>query len=68
MYDKFKEQAEDIAADKSTDDLAKLGFIYAYIANHMTTLLAEQIKRQDKLLWSILIVLAVGMVANILFG
>ena len=67
-YDELKEQAEELAKGKTTDELARWGFIYAYVSNHMSTFLADQIKRQDKLLWSILIVIALGVVCNILIG
>jgi len=67
-YDELKEQAEELAAGKDTNELARWAFIYAYIANHMSTLLSERITRQDKLLWSILVVLALGVVCNILIG
>ena len=67
-YDELKEQAEELAKGKSTDELALWAFIYSYIANHMSTLLSERIENQRKLLWSILVVIALGIVANILIG
>jgi len=67
-YDELKEQAEELAKGKGTDELALWAFIYAYIANHMSTLLSERIENQRKLLWSILVVIALGIVANILIG
>ena len=68
MYDDLKEQAEELAKGKDTDELARLGFIYAYVCNHMSCILEERLKNQGKLLWSILVVIALGVIANILLS
>lgn len=80
-YDKLKEQAEEMAKGKKTAELAKLGFIYSYIANHQSTALAqsidslkelftERLDAQGKLIWGLLItiILSIGLtvVAGIL--
>ena len=85
-YDELKEQAEELAKGKSTDELARWGFIHSYIANHMSTDLAlvvaamrevleERIASLHRLVWSVLIVIVLGVVgtmiaivANILIG
>lgn len=67
-YDELKEQAEELAKNKGTDELAKWAFIYSYIANHTSTLLSERVENQRKLLWGILVTIALGVVANILIG
>ena len=85
-YDELKEQAEELAEGKSTDELARRGFIHSYIANHMSTdltlvvaamreVLEERIASLHRLVWSVLIVIVLGVVgtmiaivANILIG
>jgi len=85
-YDELKTQAEEFAKGKTTDELARWGFVHSYIANHMSTDLAlvvaamrevleERIASLHRLVWSVLIVIVLGVVgtmiaivANILIG
>ena len=76
-YDELKEQAEEFAKGKSTDELARWGFIHSYIANHMSTDLAvvvktmrevleERIASLHQLVWSVLIVIVLGALGTMI--
>ena len=80
-YDKLKAdlkaEAEEFAKGKTTDELAKWGFIHSYIANHMSTDLAlvvatmrevleERIESLRRLVWGVLIALVLGVIATMI--
>ena len=85
-YEELKAEAEEFAKGRTTDELARWGFVHSYIANHMSTDLAlvvaamrevleERIASLHRLVWSVLIVIVLGVVgtmiaivANILIG
>ena len=67
-HDELKEQAEDMARGKKTAELARLGFIYAYISNHELRIVFERLKTQNRLIWGLLIVIVLWFAKSVLVG
>ena len=76
-YDELKTQAEEFAKGKTTDELARWGFVHSYIANHMSTDLAlvvkgmrevleERIASLHRLVWGVLIVIVLGALGTMI--
>ena len=74
-HDDLVKEAEKLAEEKTKGELAKLAFVYAYVANHELVLVIEKLASLSKLVWGILLALVltlgsavIGMVFKLLSG
>uniref|UniRef100_A0A6M3MBG4 Uncharacterized protein n=1 Tax=viral metagenome TaxID=1070528 RepID=A0A6M3MBG4_9ZZZZ len=74
-HDDLVKEAEKLAEEKTKGELAKLAFVYAYVANHELVLVIEKLASLSKLVWGILLALVltlgsavIGMVFKVLSG
>ena len=68
-------EAEGLAEGKKTPELARLSFVYSYVANHELAMVIERLGGLTKLVWGILLALVltlgsavIGMVFKALGG
>ena len=74
-HDDLVRQAEEMAEGKKPPELARLAFVYAYVANHELAMVMEKLAGLTKLVWGILLTLVltlgsavIGMVFKVLGG
>jgi hypothetical protein len=74
-HDDLVKQAEELAEGKEMPELARLAFVYAFVANHELALVMEKLGGLTKLVWGILLALVltlgsavIGMIFKALGG
>ena len=74
-HDDLVKEAEALAEGKTKGELAKLAFVYSYVANHELAMVMEKLAGLTKLVWGILLALVltlgsavIGMVFKVLGG
>jgi len=54
-------EAEQLAEGKTKGELAKLAFVYSYVANHELAMVIERLSSLSRLVWGILLALVLGL-------
>lgn len=67
-HEELVREAEKLAKGMKPAQLIHRAFVYSYVANHELRIMMERISNLHKLVWSILMVLALTLVCRILFG
>lgn len=67
-YDELKQEAEEMAEGRKTIDLARMAFVYSYIANQELRIVFERLGTLSKLVWGLLIVIVLWICKSVLIG
>lgn len=67
-HDELVKEAEELAKGMKQGEMARQAFIFAYVANAELRAVWQELKHLRWLICSVLVVLVLGIVANILVG
>jgi len=75
QHDDLVKEGEGLAEGKKVPELARMAFVYAYVANHELSMVMERLDGLTKLVWGILLALVltlgsavIGMIFKTLGG